>query len=468
MEHGTGRWLSLSDIEISASSYVDPNGFVFHHEGEVFRAVYEEAAGFYRALFDDGTIDRLVASHGLVPSAVTELAVPEANAPLVIHHETVSPTTYCTEWCPSMLRDAARAIVGLSLALLDRRCLLQDCYPWNVLFRGIDPVFIDLTSIVAAEGPLLWQPYEQFQAFFLRALILAADSKGRVARSLAMNYISGITLDVLYETVGTAYKVTHPSLLVGYHADRFIQRKPALKTRLLRSVAGRTAPDERARRRFFEGLGRRLDGFGFGGDGDVWSAYYAEIGATVDRQAKTTVVTAILDRLRPTSVVDLGCNTGAFSVLAAERGAQVIGIDSSEACIERLYAKAKADRLAITPLVADVLCPTPAFGFMGVQYPGLIERAASDTALCLGLMHHLHISGRQSFERIAALMGALARRHLIFEFVARDDDNNALLGAGRAIDYDLDHVVAALREHFADIEVMESDRPTRKILVCTK
>ena len=88
MEHGTGRWLSLSDIEISASSYVDPNGFVFHHEGEVFRAVYEEAAGFYRALFDDGTIDRLVASHGLVPSAVTELAVPEANA----SHAALPPT----------------------------------------------------------------------------------------------------------------------------------------------------------------------------------------------------------------------------------------------------------------------------------------------------------------------------------------------------------------------------------------
>ena len=65
-------------------------------------------------------------------------------------------------------------------------------------------------------------------------------------------------------------------------------------------------------------------------------------------------------------------------------------------------------------------------------------------------------------------MDALADQHLIFEFVAMDDENNDLLGAGREIDYDLESVTVELRRYFPAIETFDSDRPTRKILLCSK
>jgi SAM-dependent methyltransferase len=462
--------LSLDDVAVDASSYVDPNGFVFHHEGHVYRAIYREAADLYRGLLDDGTIERLCAHHHLVATAVADLVLQDARVGLVLRHETIRPLSYCVEWCPSMLRDAGLAQLDLALAVLERDLILQDCYPWNVLFRGAEPVVVDLTSIVRAETSLIWPAYEQFQAFFVRPLALALMGKGNVARALLANHISGISIDDLHRNAGGVYRLLHPSLAIGYHANRIVQKKPALKRRLQQSMANsKRAVDRRARERFLGKQRAVLERMRTATHAsDVWSAYYSEIEATVDKDAKVRAVRDAIGRLRPATVVDAGCNTGVFSLVAAESGARVVALDSSEACIERLYAKAKTGSLAVTPLVVDLCAPTPPAGWMAKQYPGLIDRVRSDLVLCLGLMHHLHIAGRQSFPRIADLMDALSARHLIFEFVAEDDASNELIGRGRDIRYTLDEVRAALALRFPRIEVRDSDRPTRRLLLCEK
>lgn len=459
----------LAEIERNASSYVDPQSYLFHYHGTIYRAVRHEAVPFYRAMFHDGIIDRLIETRHLVPSAPSDLRIDDAEIGLVIEHQTIEPSTYCVEWCPAMLKDAASATLELLAAVLDYDAILQDAYPWNVLFRGTEPVFVDLTSIVEIDTPYLWPAYDQFLAFFLRPLELAAQGKGAIARLLLMNNIGGISRDEAYKHASTSYKMGHPLAGVGHLVDRYVQRNAGLKSRI-RRLASRppAAANSRLRTRFYDGLRRKLERFRFPSAGDPWTTYYADIAPDIDKEAKLRLVAELLERTRPETVLDLGCNTGVFSLLAAERGARVISIDSSEECIGRLYQEAKARALPITPLVSDVLCPTPAFGFMGTQYPPLGERARSEAVLCLGLMHHLHISGRQSFDRIARLLDSLASRHVIFEFVAMDDDNNDLLGAGRRIHYDLDHVLTALRRYFHNIETSGSDRSTRKILICSK
>jgi len=460
----------LDEVEVNPSSYVDPNGFVFHHEGRIHRAIYRDAAEFYRGLIADGTIDRLSAHHHLVATSVADIRLEDARIGLVLRHETIEPLSYCVEWCPSMLRDAGLAQLDLALAVLERDLILQDCYPWNVVFRGAEPVVVDLTSVVRAETPLIWPAYEQFQAFFVRPLALAAMGKGNVARALLSNHISGVCIDDFYRNASGGYRLRHPSVAIGYHVNGWVQRSPALKRRLRQTVeASSRTVDRRTRERFLKKQYAILQHARVGArTADVWSAYYDEIDAIVDRDAKVAAVRAALERLRPATVVDAGCNTGVFSLLAAEAGARVVSLDSSEACIERLYANAKTGSLAVTPLVVDLCAPTPPSGWMARQYPGLIERARSELVLCLGLMHHLHIAGRQSFPRIAELLDALAARHLIFEFVGQDDPNNELIGGGRSIHYTLDEVRGALAVRFPRIEVLASDRPTRRLLVCEK
>lgn len=58
---------------------------------------------------------------------------------------------------------------------------------------------------------------------------------------------------------------------------------------------------------------------------------------------------------RPADVLDLGCGTGSLSLLAAERGHRVTGVDLSPAMVERARAKL-AGRAAVF-LVGDAAAP---------------------------------------------------------------------------------------------------------------
>ncbi|PWT87899.1 MAG: hypothetical protein C5B54_11550 [Acidobacteria bacterium] len=458
----------LEEIDIDRSSYVDPNGFVFRYKGDFYRAIYRNVADFYRGLFENGTINTLISQHHLVSTEISEIQLPQPDVALVLKHEKIEPISYCTEWCPSMLQSAGLALLDLELAILGSDCLLQDCYPWNVLFRGTEPVIVDFTSIVKAESSLIWPAFEQYRAFFVRSLQLCLQGKGKVARYFISNNISGISVDDLIQASTTTFKLFHPSLLFEKIVDNTLQKKPDMRIRLRQNLEKSKPPSSDVRRHFFSRLRKKLANLKFPKGIDAWSNYYQQIGPQIDRKKKLDSIDSILNEHQPASVVDLGCNTGVFSIIAAKKGARVIAIDSSEACIESLFQTAREDRLPITPLISDLFCPTPPSGFLAKQYPGLLERVESELAMCLGLMHHLHITGRQSLPRIAELVHSVAKERLIFEYVAQDDDNNVLLGAGRPIHYTLDDVKKCLNEYFSRIEVLDSDRPTRKLLVCAR
>ena len=456
-------------IAIEKSSYVDPNGYVFRTEQGLFRAIRPAVEPFYRDLIDKGAIGRLVGAGLLIDTQPLAGGMERVDETLVLRHREIWPLTYCIEWAPSMLRDAARVTVDLADALVDEGCTLQDAYPWNVLFDGARPVHVDFTSIVKQDERLIWPAYVQFQSFFLRPLHLAQMGRSELARLLLQDSVIGISLETFLRYARTSSRLRHPGWDLAAAVDRMIQRRPALKARihdLSKKSAVRLSPA--LRRRFFSGLRRTLDGFSFRAAGEIWERYYQEIPEWVDRKAKLEALRAILARLTPRTVLDLGCNTGTFSLIAAEGGARVLSIDSSEACIEALYREAKARNLPVTPVIGNVLTPPPAFGFMAEQFPSFVERAKSDTVLCLGLMHHLHITGRQPIAAIAGMLARLAERALVFEFVAKDDANVERIESNRVIDYTLDSVLAALQQHFRTVEPQASDRDTRRLIVCIK
>ncbi len=187
------RVVGREQIGFPPASYVGLNGFLLEYSGDLYRGIRGTTSAFYRALFGDGTVERSCREHGLAESWITDLIVPDHDADLVVGHERVSPQSYCVEWCPSMLRDAGVLTLDLAGELLECDCTLQDAYPWNVLFRDSEPVFVDLTSIVpiADRGPAIWPALDQFQSFVVRAPILAVDGKGMLARALLANNIDG-------------------------------------------------------------------------------------------------------------------------------------------------------------------------------------------------------------------------------------------------------------------------------------
>jgi len=460
--------VALSEVVRDPSSYVDPHGFVFHWQDQIFRYVSGQAAPRFQSHLDGGLLQRLRDEFHLVETELAPLEIPELGEGLVLVHRKL-PLTYCTEWSPAMLRDAGLVTLDLALALLEEDLCLQDAYPWNVLFDGAQPVFVDVTSIVEVDTAAIWPAHEQFDAYFLRPSVLSAEGKGRAVRALMLDNIAGVRLAEFHNLVSTRYRMTHPQLWMTLALDRYLQRSVGAKDRVRRlSERAMATVDRATRRRFLQRLRRRLGAVRFSTQPDPWTRYYGEIDPEFDRQLKLETVRRLLREDRPKSVLDLGCNTGVFALEAARTGARTIAVDSSEACVDGLYLAARAENLPLTPLVADVLCPTPAYGFLSRQYPDLYSRVRSDLVLCLGLMHHLVVAGRQSLERIAEIIAMASRDKAIFEYVGPDDANMPHLSGRRDISYSAEDVIKALAKHFTRIERMPSDRPTRELLHCQR
>lgn len=461
--------LKCGEIEVDPSSYVDPQGFLFHYENNIYRCVRHEAVSFFQQLLDDGVLNELTRDNGLIAATPTELRLETESDGLVLSHPQIVPLSYCVEWCAGMLWEAARLTLELAISLADRDLILQDAYPWNVLFDGAQSVFVDLTSIAPSDPRSLWPAHEQFESYFVRPLSLMKEGKGQAVRALLLNNIEGINLESYARLSSAASLVRRPGVLFSRALERRLQSNPKLKNRT-RSLAEKAVSNSTpaVRKRFLMRLREKLEPLRRRPQGDCWTNYYSEIDAEVDKQAKLSAIGELLDRLSSDIVLDLGCNTGVFSIEAAKRGARVFSVDSSESCIELLYDTAKRKNLNITPMIADIACPTPSFGFLARQYPPLFQRVRAETVLCLGLMHHLHINARQSLDRIATLMDEVCTSTLIFEYVGVDDANVLLLSTRRKIDYNLDSVKRALGRYFPVIESRDSDRPTRKLLVCQK
>ena len=127
--------------------------------------------------------------------------------------------------------------------------------------------------------------------------------------------------------------------------------------------------------------------------------------------------------------------------------------------------KAASDDKPVLPLVMDILNPTPAYGFLASQFPSAIERLQCDMVLALAVVHHMHISGRQSLDNIAMLFQKLAKKAIV-EYVAMDDDKADVMSAGREIDYTLESFCESFKKAFGKVQVYPSNLKTRKILVC--
>ena len=128
-----------------SGSFRDPSGFVFRHDGVLYRQVnqvyrphYDAAveSGFFRAAMDEG----LLVPHVEVPLA----QVPhDDGASVMLRPDELPFVSYPYEWCVSQLQDAALLTLALQRRALEHGLWLKDASAYNVQFVGCNPVFID-------------------------------------------------------------------------------------------------------------------------------------------------------------------------------------------------------------------------------------------------------------------------------------------------------------------------------------
>jgi SAM-dependent methyltransferase len=164
-----------------------------------------------------------------------------------------------------------------------------------------------------------------------------------------------------------------------------------------------------------------------------WSGYDEDFHSKRYQEFKAELVGDALRTHKPATVLDLGCNTGRHSILAARAGSRVVAVDSDIVSVGKLFNSAKEEALHILPLVLDLNDPSPGRGWRNREYLPFVDRARNqfEMVLAMSLVHHLMITGGIPLEEILSFLGDLSSNLVMLEFVPRDDPMFVALARGR-------------------------------------
>ncbi|MGH9598406.1 MAG: class I SAM-dependent methyltransferase [Terracidiphilus sp.] len=418
--------LALSDAGELEPTFRDPAGELRLTPLCALRRIRAAAAEETCAFLASPLRAALERSGDLIASEVADSAMhPGVSAgELWLRHPRVDPIGYPWEWAPAQWRAAAELTLRIADQAIRAGWTLKDATPLNVLFIGGRPVLVDVLSLERRDPhSSVWLAYGQFVRTFLLPLV-AAKYLGWPLQNTFFHR-DGYEPSALYAAL-RPWQRLHPDLLdvvtlaTLFEGSSGKERKarkmervsdPELATHLLLRRIARLARQIR-RAAPAEGHSR-------------WSQYErtASHYSTADTDDKKQFVRAALERARPARVLDIGANTGTYSMLAADSGAEVVALDNDAAAIESLWRAAREHGRPVTALVANIARPTPAAGWRNREHLSLLDRLTGkfDMVLMLAVIHHLILREQLPLALIAEFCSTLTRRWLVIEWVPPSD-----------------------------------------------
>ena len=383
-------------------------------------------------------IRRLEEAEAAALGETPELKVVWAAFPpgAVYEHERIAFPAYPHEWPPEMLWSAGRLTLELARAARADGFGLKDATPQNVLFRGPDPVFVDVLSFERRRpGDPIWLPEAQFARTFLLPL-LANRRWGLPLAEVFTTRRDGLEPEEVYRWCGPLEKF-QPRLLSLVSLPTWLSRRADPDNRKIYQPHLLANPEKA--QFILESLFRRLERSlqalkPADRRSSAWSDYMGTHSYSDPAfAAKEQFVAEALREFKPRRVLDAGANTGHFSVLAARAGAEVVAVDLDAACAGVIWRRADEEKLNILPLVVNLARPSPALGWRNAECPSFLDRAAGafDGVLMLALIHHLLVTERIPLEEILRLAYELTNQLLVIEFIEPQDAMFRRLTRGR-------------------------------------
>jgi SAM-dependent methyltransferase len=415
-------------------SFRDPGGFVFRVGPRLLRAVEPLAFKTLEQFLASPPARDFAAARQLVMTDFPDSREFASDFPADYHlaeHERIEFPSFPAEWPPEMLASAGFLTLDLAEKCLPHGWRLKDATPYNVLFRGPVPIFVDVLSFERRDAAdSLWSAYAQFVRTFL--LPLFADPTSPSAIWLA--HRDGLEPEQVYRSLSWSRRLTAPGLTLASFPTWFAARAES-DASLYRPRP--TTPEKASftLARMFRSLRRQLQRLSSSHRVSHWSKYLDTQTHYSSEQfaAKESFVASILREFHPRRVLDVGANTGHFSELASLSAASVVAIDSDPATVGRIWLRASEKKLDILPLVVDLCRPTPAVGWRNRESPSFLGRATGefDMIMMLAVVHHMLVTERVPLEEILGLAAELTTDLLLIEFVEPSDPMFRRLVRGR-------------------------------------
>jgi hypothetical protein len=416
------------EVEFHPHSFGDPAGRLFRWRGGLYRGVRPEAAPFAAELA--ATVLPRLSESGLVPeTSLTDLSLD--GFALVLRHEQVPLAAYPTEWCGAMLRTAALAYLDVLDELAGAGLGLKDVHPWNLVFDGQRPLFVDVMSIAPLAETMRRLSVDRFRRYYVNPLLLTAHGHGRLARCLLAEY-DGVDPAVLALLPRRArprrfrqHGRSSPSTLSGYAAT-VARLKAEVAAVEVVVAAGSDEP---------------------------------EAGAE-------TAVSEALEQVQPATVLELYTVTAAAAARAADAGKRAVAFCPSDAHANAAFYAAQQTGALLLPLVLDFTKPTPAVGYLDHYSIAAADRLRCELVLALDAVRYAVLERRLTFEHVAVALDAFSTRAALVALPRPDVLPPDVLGRVRG--YGRDGFVRALRGRFSDVSPLAPDESGRDLFLCRK
>lgn len=428
-------------------SFRDPAGHFWMEQGRAFRWVLADYVPDILKFLSQEKVNQWIVSKKLVASRQLDLSEViesfskttrekiENSEGILLEHERVEFPSYPYEWSPAMLYAAASLTLELAEESLSLGYVLKDATPYNILFLGPQPCWVDLLSF-EKHNPLdgTWRAYGQFVRTFLLPL-LANRHLGMSLQEIYLTKRDGLDSRSLYKKIGFLKKwrspflslLTLPNLL---EKSSHSSSSQAYKSKLFSSA-------EQAQfvlKSLFKHLKRLLKKLEPTSLESNWTQY-ADCGHCSEEyeKVKEAWVKKALDLHPLKKVLDIGCNLGHYSKLFAVQGAQVVSLDLDSAVIDQLWKKSAAQNLKILPLLQNLAWPSPGLGWANQENRSFLDRASGhfDGILMYAVIHHLLITAQIPLPQIVDLISKLKPSCLIIEYVDPRDEMFKTLLRGR-------------------------------------
>jgi hypothetical protein len=463
--------IPYEEITFHPHSYGDPDGRLFLWNRNLYRAISHKKTPFFRQLFKDGTLQRLIDRGTLIDSEPVEWSVDGYG--MVLRHRHVPFVSYPHEWCPEMFRDAALAYVDLVSELVPLGLMLKDTHPWNLLFDGSRPIYVDLTSIKPLTGHSDYVVYDKFCRYYLYPLMLMAGGHERIARHLLPDY-EGILQSDFSQLMGRPLLPTSSASKKYRFARSLQERVPkAYRERLKNGLSlVRSLMESPSRRRNcrltdLKRVKEEIESVTLPAfrplhlDCDTKSALSSQNICA----ASQTCLGEIITEVSPSSILAIGAKWRECSLSLAHAGQQVVTFDKDSAGVTELYRDTRDKKLSILPLVMDFSDPTPSRGLASHLSIAAAERLRCDMVVALGLVRQIVSERHLRFDQVVDGLAQFSKRWLVIDFEPFDHCN-------RSSDvnswYTLENFIAAAGKKFMKVRLLPRPPESGELLLCEK
>ena len=469
----------------SSASFRDPENAAFCLDGTWYRIAGSSSAAALRTLRSSDLYSALTGEGALVAyeevgldvaagvlaafGATAERSVPDGSG--VFSVEPIELITYPWEWPNSLLESAALLTLDLRSRLLANGLDLKDASAFNVQFRGMKPVFIDLGSIEQWRPNPSWNASRQFIEHFINPLAVGSGERVTAADAWDIGKHRGLRSEAARQLLPKKRRRSL-SLMLLQATTRPVEKNAPSESK----YAKEAAQNKDLARNATQSLTRRLRKQVLKLHGKEHSTTWVDYGTRghygsddlTRKSAFATEFVAVDGRSR--LVLDVGGNDGFTAAhLVRHAGARVVVMDADAGALDVLQAGvARTEDVAssVTPILGDVTNLTPASGLLDREFAAFTARVRPSAVVCQAVLHHVVITQGAPMQFAVDALASFGAPVQI-EFATEEDEKSRLLLSqipNWSGDYSTDALLAALRRRYVNVEVMGTTSPTRIVV----